>query len=192
MFATIRCMHLYYNSPFKVCLSVTVSKLRVAILARSSREMSQTVRIYWMYILSRVRVSVRPRIFLYAKNTQNLGKTGPPVFISMASDQPLSPAERAVTVGCHQGWGRLQKPDYDYSAHKIIDYDYSGDWKGDYDYNHPITIIRLQLLVYHGNDSRLFIRHVHLKYYHAWLSELLCWGVRMWTIKLSSCTQGCQ
>ena len=28
-----------------------------------------------------------------------------------------------------QGWGRLQKPDYDYdySAHKIIDYDYSGD-----------------------------------------------------------------
>ena len=27
------------------------------------------------------------------------------------------------------GWGRLQKPDYnyDYSAHKIIDYDYSGD-----------------------------------------------------------------
>ena len=60
----------------------------------------------------------------------------------------------SVTVDCWkdyalyvvQGWGRLQKPDYDYdySAHKIIDYnydyDYSGDWKGDYDYNHPITI----------------------------------------------------
>ena len=30
-----------------------------------------------------------------------------------------------------------------------------------------ITILRLQLLVYHGNDSRLFIRHVHLQYYHA-------------------------
>ena len=30
-----------------------------------------------------------------------------------------------------------------------------------------ITIVRLQLLVYHGNDSRLFIRHVHLQYYHA-------------------------
>ena len=32
-----------------------------------------------------------------------------------------------------------------------------------------ITIIRLrlQLLVYHGNDSRLFIRHVHIQYYHA-------------------------
>ena len=27
----------------------------------------------------------------------------------------------------NQGWGRLQKPDYDYSAHKTIDYDYSGD-----------------------------------------------------------------
>ncbi len=42
--------------------------------------------------------------FFYAKNTQNLGETGPPVpvFISMASDQPLSPAERAVTVGCHR------------------------------------------------------------------------------------------
>ena len=38
-----------------------------------------------------------------------------------------------------------------------------------------ITIIRLrlrlQLLVYHGNDPRLFIQHVHLQYYHAWLSE---------------------
>ena len=46
--------------------------------------------------------------------------------------------------GYRQGWGRLQKPDYDYSVHKMIDYDYSGDWKGDYDYdydyNHPITI----------------------------------------------------
>ena len=41
-------------------------------------------------------MSVRPSIFLYAKNTQNLGETGPsvPVFISMASDQLLSPAER--------------------------------------------------------------------------------------------------
>ena len=50
-------------------------------------------------------MSVRPTIFLYAKNTQNLGDTGPPVplpvFISMASDQLLSPAERAVTVGGH-------------------------------------------------------------------------------------------
>ena len=47
---------------FSLCLSVDVRKLQVAILARSSREMSQTLRI----ILSRVRISVRPRIFLYA------------------------------------------------------------------------------------------------------------------------------
>ena len=33
--------------------------------------MSQTVRIDWQHILSRVRISVRPRIVLYAKNTQN-------------------------------------------------------------------------------------------------------------------------
>ena len=39
--------------------------------------------------------------FFISENTQNLGETGPPVpvFISMASDQLLSPAERAVTVG---------------------------------------------------------------------------------------------
>ena len=33
---------------------------------------------------------------------------------------------------CHdQGWGRLQKPDYDYSCNKIIDYDYHYDFSGD-------------------------------------------------------------
>ena len=37
-------VHLYYNSP-EVCLSVGFRKLQVAILARSSREMSLTVRI---------------------------------------------------------------------------------------------------------------------------------------------------
>ena len=40
--------------------SVGVSKLQVAIIARSSRVMFQTVRIDWKHILSRVRVSVRP------------------------------------------------------------------------------------------------------------------------------------
>ena len=34
--------------------------------------MSLTVRIAWQYILSRVRVSVRPSIFLYAKNINKL------------------------------------------------------------------------------------------------------------------------
>ena len=38
-------------------------------------------------------------------------------------------ADDIVICSESQGWGRLQKPDYDYSAHKIIDYDYnySGD-----------------------------------------------------------------
>ena len=45
--------------------SVAVRKLQVAILARSSRE---------MYILSRIRVSVRPSNFVYAKNTQRLSR----------------------------------------------------------------------------------------------------------------------
>ena len=50
--------------------SVDVRKLQVAILARSPQEMSQTDRILPRYILSRVRVSVRPRIFVYAKKPQ--------------------------------------------------------------------------------------------------------------------------
>ena len=58
--------------------SVEVSKLQVAILARSSQEMSQTVRIVWKHILSQVRVSVGLAIFVYAKNTQNLGKPDRP------------------------------------------------------------------------------------------------------------------
>ena len=54
-----------------VSLSVDVRRLQVAILARSPREMSQTDRILPRYFLSRVRVSVRPRIFFYTrKNSQ--------------------------------------------------------------------------------------------------------------------------
>ena len=87
-----------------VCLSVGVRKRQAAILARSSRTMCLTVRIVRQYIRSQVLVSVRPRFFLYAKNPQNLGETWPPVpvFISKTSDPLLSPAELAVTVGCHQ------------------------------------------------------------------------------------------
>ena len=54
-----------------VCLkSVDVRRLQVVILALPPREMSQTDWILPRYILSRVRVSVRPRIFLYAKKPQ--------------------------------------------------------------------------------------------------------------------------
>ena len=58
-----------------VCLSVgDVRRLQVAILARSPREMSQTDRILPRYFLSRVRVSVRASIFLYAKNIHKLSR----------------------------------------------------------------------------------------------------------------------
>ena len=51
-----------------ICLkSVDVRKRQVAILVRSPREMSQTDRILPRYILSRVRVSVRPRIFFISQ-----------------------------------------------------------------------------------------------------------------------------
>ena len=51
-----------------ICLkSVDFRRLQVVILALSPREMSQTDRILPRYILSRVRVSVRPRIFYTRK-----------------------------------------------------------------------------------------------------------------------------
>ena len=63
-------LHIIYTI---ICLkSVVVRKLQVAILARSPREMSQTDRIVWKHILSRVRVSVRHRICFIREKTQNL------------------------------------------------------------------------------------------------------------------------
>ena len=59
-------------------MSVGISKLQVAILARFSREMYRTVRFDSKHFLSGLRVSVRPSNFVYAKNTQNLGETGSP------------------------------------------------------------------------------------------------------------------
>ena len=53
-----------------VCLSGHVRRMQFAILDQSSREMSQTDRIDPRYFLSRVRVSIRPRIFLYAEKPQ--------------------------------------------------------------------------------------------------------------------------
>ena len=56
--------------------SVAVSKVQVAILARLFREMSQTVRIDWQYILSQVRVTVRPsNFFTSEKHTKAIAKT---------------------------------------------------------------------------------------------------------------------
>ena len=62
---------------------------------------NSTVRIVWQYILSRVRVSVWPSIFLYAKNTQTLGQIGPPVPVFYFNGQ--RPA--IVTSGAgRRGW----------------------------------------------------------------------------------------
>ena len=44
--------------------------MQLAFLAQSPREMALTDRILPRYFLSRVRVSIRPRFFLYAKKPQ--------------------------------------------------------------------------------------------------------------------------
>ena len=86
-----------------VCLSVSVRKRQVAILARSSREMSLTVRIVWQYILSRVRVSVWPSIFYTWKTSKISGKSGGQCvcLFQWVADRPLSRQRRK---GCAQPW----------------------------------------------------------------------------------------
>ena len=84
--------------------SVGVRKLQVAILARSFREMYQTVRIDWKHIMSRVRVSVRPRILLYPKKHQKpRGNQAASASVYFNGQRTaLSPAQRAATVGRHR------------------------------------------------------------------------------------------
>ena len=54
-----------------ICLkSVNVRRMQFAILAQSPREMALTDRILPRYFLSWVRVSIRHRIFVYAKKPQ--------------------------------------------------------------------------------------------------------------------------
>ena len=50
--------------------------MQFAILAQSPREMALTDRILPRYFLSRVRVSIRPRFFLYAKKPQTSPQPG--------------------------------------------------------------------------------------------------------------------
>ena len=61
---------LYYYLSYILSLSGDVRRMQFAILDRSPREMSQTDRIHPRYFLSRVRVSIRPTIFLYVKKPQ--------------------------------------------------------------------------------------------------------------------------
>ena len=51
------------------CVRVDARKLQAAILAPSSREISQTVHIDCHSVLSHVRISVRPSNFFYRRNT---------------------------------------------------------------------------------------------------------------------------
>ena len=68
-------VHLYYNSQY-----VDVHKLQVAILARTSREMSLTVRIDWHYRTSCHEFASQfgLAIFVYAKTPQTSEKPGRP------------------------------------------------------------------------------------------------------------------
>ena len=76
---------------FKIIYTtVNVRKVQVAILARLPREMSQTDRILPRYILSRVRVSFRPRILLYVKKPQSRVARPAAVDHSSAADKQLN------------------------------------------------------------------------------------------------------
>ena len=82
-----------------LCLSVDVSKLQVAIIAPSSREVSHTVRINWKHIMSRVRVSVRPSYFLYEKNTKNYREYRVAHLLTYFSRPLLPSASSGYTIG---------------------------------------------------------------------------------------------
>ncbi len=82
---------------------------KVAILARSFPEISQTVCIDWKHFLSRVRVSVQPQFI--RENTQNYREyrvARATDHLNEAATGHCSPAELAkrsvncITVGCHR------------------------------------------------------------------------------------------
>ena len=106
----------WYNTNY--CIIYTIICLKSVCLSAFANCRSQflldrlgkcllTVRIVWQYILSRVRVSVRPSIFLYAKNFQNLWEIGWPVhlFISMSRRSAIvSPASERVRPTTTESW----------------------------------------------------------------------------------------
>ena len=87
-----------------------VSKLQVAILAQSSWEMSQTVRIDWKHFLSRVRISVRPRHFwIREKHPKTIANTESPADCSLEY-KPVTPVS-AIMVERHRtlDWWQLHQ-----------------------------------------------------------------------------------
>ena len=92
---------LHFSLSLSVCLSVGVRKLQFAILARSSREMSLTVRIVWEYIMSRVRISVRPQHFcICQKHSKSQGNRAASASVYFNGQRPA-----VVTSGTgRHGW----------------------------------------------------------------------------------------
>ena len=84
--------------------SVAVRKLQVAILARSSREMSPTVRIDWQYNLSWVHISVHPsKFFIREKHDELSGRPS----LAQVSVECAGHDRSPVTTWVHE---RRQQP----------------------------------------------------------------------------------
>ena len=87
-----------------ICLKyIVIRKLQAAILARSPREISQTDRIVWKHILSRVRVSVRPRSCFIREKPKPIVNTESPAccLFQWFTDRLLSRQRRKR---CAQPW----------------------------------------------------------------------------------------
>ena len=90
-----------------ICLkSVDVRRMQFAILAQSPREMALTDRILPRYFLSRVRVSILHRIFLYAKKPQTShpltdrpgrDASAPPTVRTAQFEKQLIPSRQVAT-----------------------------------------------------------------------------------------------
>ena len=88
-----------------VCLSVGVRKLEVAnSCSIVSGDVSNCSYRLTLHPVTSSRLSSAYNFFVYAKNTQNLGGTGPPaaVFISMASDRQFRQRSGASQLGSNE------------------------------------------------------------------------------------------
>ena len=87
---------IYTTIPLNVsaCLPVALRKLQVTILTRSSRDISQTVRIDCYSFQSRVHISIRPSEFLYRRKTykKTITKTESPREWSVGRQRPVETA----------------------------------------------------------------------------------------------------
>ena len=91
--------------------TVLVRILQVAILARSPREMSQTDHIVWKHILSRVRVSVRPRICFIRKKNPNLSLIQSRPHVVYFNGSPTGHCRASVESGAPNHDGLIGRTD---------------------------------------------------------------------------------